>query len=317
MSSVKFTHKKRKNAKKQSANDIPTIQQPVVDVGEEQKPTQETDVTPINPVGFESGDLAYVRPAADPVQLQVPGQKYFVLSYVAPTSKGMRAANVMVKCSGCYASRPLADAAAKEIAKCDRRIDVFVVECYNFVSIPIPIDVYGSIRKEYMQERIDRIMHAKYKEVEHDRKEMESRVRADKQNAMQSMRAATGDSEYVPADHSEFIRSQLDEESRLAQEREKQKIRDRIHSEDITDVLHEMTEGENATKECTAESFAVNLLERLSKKRDTAVEKHCEERNATLQQQHANNASCDGYYNDNSGCIEAPAAAVKGDGDTI
>ena len=210
---------KKRNARRKQKSDnagaaatAPSVTpKAVVDVDESSTPVQEADVSPINAVGFESGNVEYVRPTPDTVQ--VPNQRYWVMSYVTSTGKGMRSKNTMIKCSGCFADEQSAGRQAEIIRNTDPRINVFVVEMYNFVSVPIPTHIFEGLRKHYIDERLDRIMYENYLEVKRDRRLMEMRTKADKEKALSNIRQAKGNPNYVPPDHTEFVKEQMKQES--------------------------------------------------------------------------------------------------------
>lgn len=216
----------------------------VVDVDESSTPVQEADVSPINAVGFESGNVEYVRPTPDTVQ--VPNQRYWVMSYVTSTGKGMRSKNTMVKCSGCFADEQSAGRHAETIRNIDPRINVFVVEMYNFVSVPIPLHIFEGLRKHYIDERLDRIMYENYLEVKRDRKLMEMRTKADKEKALSNLRQAKGNPNYVPPDHTEFVQQQMQQEA--DRYHEMKEAESNFEGADIIAALQKVMKDATATK---------------------------------------------------------------------
>jgi hypothetical protein len=196
---------KRKVARASAKTAAKSKSHPVVGLDASSTPVQEKDVSPINPVGFEQGKYEYVRPTADKVE--VPGQKFWVMSYVSPEGEHARSKNVMVKCSGCFADEKSANERAAWVRSSDPRISVFVVDMYVLVSVPVPLSVFQGVKKNYMDEKLDKIMHQNYLSVQRDRMEMERRKAADRQKALQNMRAAMGDQTYEPKqDHREFLK---------------------------------------------------------------------------------------------------------------
>lgn len=243
-----------------------TPKAPVIDVDQTSIPVQDKDVSPINPVGFEPGKYEYVRPTADKVE--VPGQKYWVLSYVTPDGEHARAKNVMVKCSGCFPDERSANERALWVRNSDPRINVFVVDMYVLVSVPVPTAVFEGIRKNYMDEKLDKIMHQNYISVQKDRMEMERRKEADKRKALQNMRNAKGDQGYTPnQDHTEFVQNSIIG-STVPNMKDQQMPSAEYGGEEIVQALEfamkmAKVEGDGSTTGAVAEQFAANMMKQL------------------------------------------------------
>jgi hypothetical protein len=139
------------------------------------------DVTP------ETKVIAPKRDAA-----LVPGQRYWVMSYVAPTGAKARSDQLYVKCSGAFATAEEACAQAERIRNAEDRIDVFVVEMYELLPVPIPKDIDALVAHHYQDERLTRYMEATRQSALAQRREMEARMARDRARAEEAMRRATG-----------------------------------------------------------------------------------------------------------------------------
>lgn len=252
---------------------------PVIAVDESTIPVQTTDVTPLNPVGFSSGNVEYVRPRPD--ASRVPGQRYCVLSYVTARGAHIRSRDTMVKFSGAFADEVAAKAQAERIRNADPRIDVHVIEMYNFVTVPMPKEVFDGLEKHYIDEKLDKIMHEKTMEVQRDRKMMELRQKADKEKALQNMRIHTGNANYQPPDHKEFIERQMQQE--LQQQREASRQDEyaayKYTGEDIAHAIEQMLKQskEAGIGQEQSEQMVSGLLEKLVEQRDARKhEEHAE-----------------------------------------
>jgi hypothetical protein len=152
-------------------------------------------IDPVSKQRFGENGIQYVRPKRD--EPAVPGQNWWVMSYVTPTGeKGMRSRDVVVKNSGAYATVEEAERRAEYIRNQEPRISVYVVSMYELLTIPIPIDVDQGVRKHYMDARLDAIMVNQYKQVTQARKEMDNRINSEKQKALASMRRSMNDPNY-------------------------------------------------------------------------------------------------------------------------
>ncbi|MDD5753504.1 MAG: hypothetical protein PHN45_01960 [Methylococcales bacterium] len=295
---VKKDKKKQKTSKVSTETKKKSCNQPVVEVDSMDLPSQATDVTPINPVGFQPAGTEYVRPVPDPIE--VPNQKFWVISYVTSSTEGIRSKNTMVKCSGAYEKFEDADKRANEIRQNEPRINVFVVDMYVFLTVPIPKEIFEGLRKHYMDEKLDRIMYENYLEVQRERKRMDERIMSDKKKAIQNMRTLTGNESYTPTDHTEFIQQQLKQESELAKSKKNEQLK--FQSSDIVGVLDKIIQSVDKSKEDTVKAFATELLEKLVQQK---IERKAEMDNeqakceaaesAAAQQKHVPASS--GYYN--------------------
>lgn len=270
----KKQHRQKKQAASASASDSVATSAVVVAVDDESLPVQDReDAAPINAVGFEPGVIQYVRPAPDPVQ--VPGQRYWVLSYVTSGGEKIRSKNTMVKCSGAFADEEAARARAKQIRDDDPRISVFVVDMYVFVSVPIPDQVFASIPKHYDDDRLDRIMRQSQLDVKRDGERLAQRTKADKEKALRSLRRAKGDDTYVPPEHDDLATKHLKE-----QDEYDRRARDSmVDVVDIVDAMNDLRHsggdrdgaaagGESTLSADVTQDVCAKLLAKLKLKRD-------------------------------------------------
>jgi hypothetical protein len=185
---------------------------PTIQVDSKKLPSQKPKPA-LNPVGFESGNIEYVRPKPDVRNLE--GQPYWILSYITPTGTAARSKEVMVKCSGTAPTLEKAIERAKEIALQDTRLDVFYVDCGKFLPIPCPLNVLQQIETNYLSDqRLDKMMKAQMLEQKRDRIDMENRMKADKEKALKVLRDFKG-KDYVPPDHSKHLEKQIANDNQL------------------------------------------------------------------------------------------------------
>lgn len=286
---IKFVSKKkakkqrrRQQQQQQSFGAAPSAA--VVAVDDDNLPVQDREeVAPINTVGFEPGGIQYVRPVPDPVQ--VPGQRYWVLSYVTSGGEKIRSKNTMVKCSGAFADEESAKARAKQIRDDDPRIGVFVVDMYVFVSVPIPDQVFASIPKHYDDDRLDRIMRQSQLEVKRDGERLAQRTKADKEKALRNLRRAKGDDSYVPPEHDDLAAKHLKEQD----DYDRRARESTIDVVDIVDAMNDLrragdsgeaVEGDKLPPADVTQDVCAKLLAKLKLKRDERVEREEKQRQA-------------------------------------
>ena len=155
-------------------------------------PQSAGEVSTIKPKFGESGVTQEV-PLPDP---PIPGQSWWVLSCVSPNGEHVRSKNLMIKNSGSFATEEEAKRRAKQIRNLEPRITTYWVKMYGFLEVPIPEHVDQMLSKHYIDDKMDAIMRRQRKQIEHDRKVMESRIKTDKQRARARMRAATKNPQY-------------------------------------------------------------------------------------------------------------------------
>ena len=111
---------------------------------------------------------------------------------MTPTTEHVKCNEILVKNSGGFATEREAMKWAEHIRNCDARIDVAVVSMYEFLPVPIPPSIEENVPKYYADQRLDKIMDAQRRAVEHDRRAMEARIKRDTDDAHQRLRQAAG-----------------------------------------------------------------------------------------------------------------------------
>lgn len=97
--------------------------------------------------------------AAETDSVQVPGQKFALMSFVSPDSK-QKCKNLAMKLSGVFSTQEEAGKHAKLLMDMNPMFDIYVVEMYNWVVVPPDAD---NIDSEWGDERLDALMKG-YKE---------------------------------------------------------------------------------------------------------------------------------------------------------
>jgi len=120
------------------------------------------------------GDAKRVGMERDPIE--VPGQKFAVVSYVAPHTAPQRCKTIAVKLRGCFESKDAADARAYEVAQMDPDFDVYVVEMYEWLVLPLPVEQQSALRMKYNQDKLQQLMDGYYQNVDRGRKNVQGRM---------------------------------------------------------------------------------------------------------------------------------------------
>lgn len=150
-------------------------------------------------------DAQFVIPQRDPPELRVSGQNWFVLSYAAPEGAKVRSKKVAIKVSGCFDTEGQAEAHAEKVRNADTRLEVHVCEMYSWGTVPMPTDVKQFIRKNYTDKFLDGVMRAQEQAFVQSRKEIDARMRRDKENAERELRKKYGD-DYVMSSKPESVK---------------------------------------------------------------------------------------------------------------
>lgn len=200
--------------------------------------------------------------------IKIPGQNFWVLSYVTPQGSlardkngiGMKSKECMVKCSGVYEFQEDAEQRAKEIRNTDPRIDVMVVDMYDFVSVPPPPIVNLTVRKHYTDERLAAMMYAQQKAAQYDRQIMEARKKRDEDKALQVMRKKTGNPNFeFPKPPAEV--QKMHEENVASAIPARAPRQSKYTAEEIGRIMKEMV-AQNKDKAFT-EDLAAEMMEKL------------------------------------------------------
>jgi hypothetical protein len=203
---------------------------------------------------------AYIRPKRD--RCEIPGQNYWVLSYVTPTGDHTRSRDIMVKNSGAFATVTEAEARAEQIRNEEPRLTVYVVNMYEFLVVPIPIIANEMLRKHYIDERLDAIMYAQHQAVLHSRTEMDRRMKQDSEAALAKMRKVKNDPNYTFAKPPDVVKKYEEEI------KPKEQAETKYHAEDIIESMLEtirVNKGKPTDEQMVAQMLAL-LADKTSKK---------------------------------------------------
>jgi hypothetical protein len=127
------------------------------------------------------GDAERVGAKRDP--MCVPGQNYFLLSYVAPEESRQKNRKVYMKMRGAFNTVEEADKYAKELWDKDPDFDIFIVDAYEWIPIPLPMSMNMQVPMKYNQEELDKFMSQHYKNVEKGNKDIQERIAQSKRAA--------------------------------------------------------------------------------------------------------------------------------------
>jgi len=120
------------------------------------------------------GDGKRIGMERDPIE--VPGQKFAVFSYVAPHTAPQRCKTVAIKIRGCFETKDAADQRAHEVSQMDPDFDVFVVEMYEWLVVPMPLEQQASLQMKYNEKKMQQLMDSHYETVEKGRKTVQGRM---------------------------------------------------------------------------------------------------------------------------------------------
>jgi len=109
----------------------------------------------------------------DPVT--VPGQRFAVLSWVAPSATPQRCKTIAVKIRGVFDTEEAANEHAKKLYARDPDFDIHIVDMYEWLVLPPPLDHQYAIPMQYQQEKLNKIMSGYYKQTEDGRRKVERR----------------------------------------------------------------------------------------------------------------------------------------------
>ena len=129
-----------------------------------------------------TGKAKRVGAEEDPPEIHVPGQQWFVISYVGPTGN-QRSKNVCIKIRGGFPTDIDAYNHVKEVNKVDPDFDIHVVKGYNWLQIPPPYEHQQSIPMKYNQDKMDKFMEGYYSQQKAANAQVEARMRDAKKQA--------------------------------------------------------------------------------------------------------------------------------------
>lgn len=122
------------------------------------------------------GEPGRVSMKRDPASVQPSGQRFAVLSWVAPHSTPQRSRHIAVKIRGVFATVEEAKEHAAAVYRVDPDFDIHVVDMFEWLVIPPPMEHRMQIPMEYQQPKLDRIMRGYYEQIERQKSAHDRRV---------------------------------------------------------------------------------------------------------------------------------------------
>jgi hypothetical protein len=133
-------------------------------------------------------DASKVRVGSKRDPIEITGQKFAVISFVAPESTRQKSKNVAIKIRGVFPDEQSAEKHAKELWSVDNDFDIHVVDMYEWIVIPPPIDLLSAIPMKYNQDKLDKIMKGYYDQMQRSKKDMEKRMNAAKREVRKKLK---------------------------------------------------------------------------------------------------------------------------------
>jgi uncharacterized protein DUF5832 len=143
-----------------------------------------------------------VGASRDPIT--VPDQQFAVISIVAPEGTRQRSKKTAIKIRGVFPDEVAARKHCEELFKHDPDFDLQIVQMYEWLVIPPPLEHQNSIPMEYQQEKLNDIMKGYYEQIKRGKKEVETRMKTAQKEAKRRLKE-------------KGIKSNLEKEKRTAQ----------------------------------------------------------------------------------------------------
>lgn len=124
------------------------------------------------------GEPGAVGMNRDPACVHPQGQQFAVVSWVAPSGTPQRAKNIAIKIRGVFGTKEEAHSHAGRIWTVDPDFDIHVVEMYEWLVLPPPMEHQMQIPMEYNQAKLDRIMKGYYHQIKMQKQKHDARVAA-------------------------------------------------------------------------------------------------------------------------------------------
>jgi hypothetical protein len=209
----------------------------------------------------------------------IPGQNFWVISYVTPAGSlmrdshgiGMKSKEIMVKNSGSFATEEEAERRAEFIRNSEPRIGADVVNMYGFVQVPKPLIADLTQRKHYMEKKMDAWMYAQQQGARRDRQIIENRKKQDEEHALAIMRKKNPNFTPPPK-----IEEQMPIAARVPKET-------KYTADQISRWMKE-TLAQNEGKPLE-EKMLLSVMENLAKEKQMAANEIEAERNAAIRKQ--------------------------------
>lgn len=166
------------------------------------------------------GTAARIAGKRDPIE-PANGMKFAVISYVSPL--GVRAGKVKaertyVKIRGAFATEDEARSWCDKLYEVDPDLDMFIVELFEWLQVPLTDAAYARLPKKYEDEKLNAIFEEQHRQSEQSRRELEERLRKAKRDAAKRVAATrqkpTSDSAAPPIqEHDDAYLARLSQEA--------------------------------------------------------------------------------------------------------
>lgn len=193
--------------------------------------------TPTATATNSEAEVKHIIPTGD--IRKVKGQNFLVLSYACPdgVTRVRSPKGLVMKFSGTFPDRELAEEHANLIRNEDPRFDVFVVDLYVWGQVPLPNEDKPFISSHYTDEMLTRIVGGLQRSMTQGKKEQEERKARDRKKAEDAMRRVKGNdykmpekSKLVERYESDVLKDREEEAKKAAEEKRPLKI---MYSEEM------------------------------------------------------------------------------------
>jgi hypothetical protein len=123
---------------------------------------------------------------------RIPSQKYGVWSWAGPEGSKVKSANNCFKFSGAFATEEEASVQAKKIRDANPLFDVYVVENFEWITLPCQPDIKGVIRHNYTDAIMQKIMDGRHKAIQLGKEEQLKRYETDKKKTLEVLKKKYG-----------------------------------------------------------------------------------------------------------------------------
>jgi len=120
------------------------------------------------------GDAPRIAAQRDPIE--VPGQKFFVFSYAAPHTSPQHCKYIAIKIRGVFNTKEEADKRLAEVHQMDPDFDIFVLDMYEWIVIPPPVEHQTAMPCFYNQPKLQELMKNHYETVARGASEVQERM---------------------------------------------------------------------------------------------------------------------------------------------
>lgn len=117
-------------------------------------------------------------------QVCKPEQQYAVISFVAPKGANQRAKHIAVKLRGVFGTIEEAkEWINNKLRPYDNEFDLWIVSMWEWIVLPLPLDMIRQVRRDYHDPRMQGIMQRYFDDMDRDKINMERRLKKVKEDA--------------------------------------------------------------------------------------------------------------------------------------